>query len=54
MKQRVADELTTTFASHYSAEISLPQMLEPATMAAYGRRATGTKFLVNPAKDTPA
>lgn len=54
MKQRVADELTTTFASHYSAEISLPQMLEPATMAAYGRRATGTKFLVNPAMDRPA
>jgi NADPH2:quinone reductase len=50
LKQRVADELKTTFASHYAKEISLAQMLDPAEVAVYNRRATGTKFLVNPAR----
>ena len=48
LKQRVAAELKTTFKSHYSDEISLVQALQPATMAAYGKRATGAKFLINP------
>lgn len=51
LKQRVADELKTTFASHYAKEISLAQMLDPAEVAVYNRRATGTKFLVNPSRD---
>ncbi len=49
LRQRVADELHTTFASHYSREISLAQALQPAEIAVYGQRATGTKFLLNPA-----
>ncbi|HEX5378655.1 MAG TPA: zinc-binding dehydrogenase [Phenylobacterium sp.] len=50
LRQRVADELKTTFASHYTAEISLAEALKPEVVAAYSRRATGEKYLINPAK----
>jgi len=53
LKQRVAAELKTTFKSHYTREISLVDALQPAVMAAYGKRATGEKFLINPAQATP-
>jgi hypothetical protein len=46
--QRVADELTTTFASHYSDQISLTQALEVETLQRYARQATGEKFLLQP------
>ena len=48
LKQRVADELTTTFASHYSHEVSLPGMLSAEHIAGYNKRATGEKYLVRP------
>ena len=50
LRERVAAELKTTFASHYTAEISLQEALQPSVVAAYNRRATGEKFLINPAK----
>ncbi|MFN7056140.1 zinc-binding dehydrogenase [Hyphomonas sp.] len=50
MRQRVMDELTTTFASHYTAEISLAEALDLDTLHAYNAKATGTKYLINPAK----
>ena len=50
MRQRVAAELKTTFASHYSKEISLAEALQLETINAYGQRATGTKYLINPNK----
>lgn len=50
LKQRVADELTTTFASRYTKTISLVQMFDPAEVAVYARRATGQKFLVDPSR----
>ncbi len=50
LRARVAAELKTTFASHYTAEISLTQALQPESLAAYSRRATGEKYLINPAK----
>ena len=50
LRQRVADELKTTFASHYTKEISLAETLDPAIIAAYNKRATGEKYLINPAK----
>jgi NADPH:quinone reductase len=50
LRQRVADELKTTFASHYTAEISLAEALEPAMIEAFNRKATGEKYLINPAK----
>jgi NADPH2:quinone reductase len=53
LKQRVAAELKTTFASRYASEVSLAEALQPDTIAAYGRRATGEKFLINPNKGTP-
>ena len=48
MRQRVAAEITTTFASSYTAEISLAEMLDPDTIRSYARQATGEKYLVNP------
>lgn len=50
MRARVAAELTTTFCSTYTAEISLAEALQPETIAAYARKATGEKFLINPNK----
>ena len=50
MRQRVMDELTTTFASHYTAEISLADALDLDTLHTYNAKATGTKYLINPAK----
>jgi NADPH2:quinone reductase len=50
LRQRVAAELKTTFASHYSKEISLVEALQADAIAEYGKRATGTKFLINPNK----
>lgn len=48
LRARVAAELKTTFASHYTAEISLADALRPEIMRAYCRRATGEKFLILP------
>ncbi|MES2753599.1 MAG: zinc-binding dehydrogenase [Pseudomonadota bacterium] len=48
LRQRVADELTTTFASHYSATLSLAEVLDPANVAIYNRKATGEKYLIAP------
>ena len=50
LKQRVAAELKTTFASRYAGEVSLAEALQPDRIAVYGQRATGEKFLVNPNK----
>ena len=50
LRQRVADEIKTTFASHYTAEISLTEALDPKILNAYGRQATGEKYLINPQK----
>ncbi|MGZ6017400.1 MAG: zinc-binding dehydrogenase [Phenylobacterium sp.] len=50
LRQRVADELKTTFASHYTAEIGLAEALDPKVVAAYNRKTTGEKYLINPAK----
>jgi len=50
LRQRVADELKTTFASHYTAEISLAETLKPEVIAAYNKKTTGEKYLINPNK----
>ncbi len=50
LKTRVAAEIKTTFASTYSKEISLAEMLQLDAIALYGLRATGTKLLVNPTR----
>jgi len=48
LRARVAAELTTTFASSYTREVSLAGMLKPDAFHAYVKRATGEKFLVTP------
>lgn len=48
MRARVVAELTTTFASHYTDQISLAGALAPDTVRRYARQATGEKFLIRP------
>jgi len=51
LRERVAAELKTTFASHYTKVISLREALQIPVIAAYNRRATGEKYLIGPQKD---
>jgi NADPH2:quinone reductase len=48
LRARVAAEIKTTFASHYTREISLAQALQPDIIAAYNKKTTGEKYLINP------
>lgn len=48
LRTRVAKEMKTTFASHYTDEISLSQALDADTVKRYYAKATGEKFLVCP------
>ena len=48
LRERVAAELKTTFASSYSNEVSLAGALQLQAIAVYGKRATGAKYLINP------
>jgi threonine dehydrogenase-like Zn-dependent dehydrogenase len=48
LRQRVADEITTTFSSHYTQTVSLPEMLARENIEVYARQATREKFLVTP------
>jgi NADPH2:quinone reductase len=50
LRARVVAELKTTFASHYVAEISLADVLNPDVARKYNLRGTGAKYLVNPNK----
>ena len=50
MRMRVADELTTIFASAYTDEISLSDMAKADVVAKYNAKTTGQKFLVCPQK----
>lgn len=48
MRARVMKDLTTTFASHYKAEVSLEGMLTKEAVSEYNARRTGEKYLVVP------
>jgi NADPH:quinone reductase-like Zn-dependent oxidoreductase len=50
LRERVVNNLKTTFASHYTRTISLTEALQLPTIAAYAKRATGEKFLIDPSK----
>jgi NADPH2:quinone reductase len=50
LKERVADELKTTFESHYAGELSLAEALQLENISLYGKRTTGQKYLINPHK----
>jgi NADPH2:quinone reductase len=48
LRERVASEVTTTFATSYTAVVSLDEMLAVDTVKKYARLATGEKYLVEP------
>jgi NADPH:quinone reductase len=48
LRARVANEITTTFASSYTQEVSLVGALSLDAIAVYGKQATGEKYLINP------
>jgi NADPH:quinone reductase-like Zn-dependent oxidoreductase len=50
LRQRVVDELKTTFASHYTQVVSLQEALQLSHIAVYAKRATGEKYLIDPNK----
>jgi NADPH:quinone reductase len=50
LKQKVAAELSTTFASGYGGVISLTDALNLDTIAVYSKASTGHKYLINPNK----
>ena len=50
LRDRVAAEIKTTFASHYTKEVSLAEALSLAAIAVYGKQSTGAKYLINPSR----
>ncbi|CAB4362883.1 unannotated protein [freshwater metagenome] len=48
LRDRVVAELTTTFASHYTHEVSLAGALSLDAIHEYSRMATGLKYLIRP------
>lgn len=48
MRKRIADEITTTFASNYTHEVSLAEVLQLQSIEAYSKQATGEKYLIKP------
>ena len=50
LRERVAAEIKTTFASTYTKEISLAEALRLEEIGVYGKMATGAKYLIAPNK----
>ena len=48
MRKRVATKIKTTFANHYSHEVTLAEALKLENLKQYARQATGEKFLIKP------
>jgi len=48
LRSRVEAGLKTTFASSYTSEVSLTEMLDPLACSRYAKQATGEKYLVVP------
>ena len=48
LRERVAAEIKTTFASTYTKEVSLAGALDLDEIAVYARQATGEKYLITP------
>ena len=48
LRQRVADEITTTFASSYGMRLSLAEAVDPEQVKRYAMMATGDKALITP------
>jgi hypothetical protein len=54
MRSRVLAEATTTFASGYAKTIGLAEVLDIEALSVFGRRSTGSKYLIDPSSDRPA
>ncbi|WP_414713414.1 zinc-binding dehydrogenase [Sphingomonas sp.] len=50
LRERVAREFRTTFASHYTDTISLRDALRPEVVRAYEQKRTGSKYLIDPSR----
>lgn len=48
LRQRVADEITTTFASSYGMRLTLDEAVAPENVQRYAKIATGDKALITP------
>ncbi|CAM3835118.1 hypothetical protein [Rouxiella silvae] len=48
MKQRIANEIKTTFTINYKRVISFTELRRPDIISEYARRAIGEKFVLNP------
>jgi NADPH2:quinone reductase len=48
MRTRIANEIDSTFASHYTREVSLTEALGLEAIGVYCRQATGEKVLIRP------
>ena len=48
LRQRVADEISTTFASSYGHSLTLEEAVDPVHVQRYGKMATGDKALITP------
>jgi NADPH2:quinone reductase len=52
LRERVASEIKTTFASSYAKHVSLAEALSLEAITAYGAQATGAKYLITPHADS--
>jgi NADPH2:quinone reductase len=50
LRDQVAAGLTTTFATSYAAQVSLPGALSLDAIVGYGRQATGSKYVIIPSR----
>ncbi len=50
LRERVAAEIKTTFASRYTRTVSLAEALQLDAVSVYSKQATGEKYLINPHK----
>ena len=50
LRQRVANEITTTFESKFTRELSFEEAMSPENIALYVAKKTGEKYLINPNK----
>ena len=48
LRTRVANEITTTFASHYKQTLSMAEAVDPDMVREYNAKRTGEKYLINP------
>ncbi|NTF33065.1 alcohol dehydrogenase catalytic domain-containing protein [Rhizobium skierniewicense] len=50
LRQQIAEQITTVFASSYTDAVPLTALVEPETIARLGVPATGAKYLVEPGR----